>query len=66
MIKNIWRKSYKTKSYNNNVTTIFDNVDNDDDHDHNNNNNKVPKEGSDCICPSAIVTDSVFKSGKNH
>ena len=61
MVKNIWRKSY-----NNNVTTIFDNVDNDDDHDHNNNNNKVPKEGSDCICSFEIVTDSVFKSGKNH
>ena len=48
----------KTRSYNNNVTTISDNADNNnnnnnnDDNNNNNNNNNLPKEGSDCICNS--------------
>ena len=31
-----------------------------------NNSVKPAKEGSKCICLSAIVIDSIFKSGKNY
>ena len=30
------------------------------------NNNKIPKEGSQCICLSVILIDSVFRTGKNY
>ena len=43
----------KVKSYNENTNTNF--------HD-----NKIPKEGSEFICLSVILTDSVFKTGKNY
>ena len=42
----------KTKSNKGRIHTIF--------------NNKVPKEGSECICVSLIVTDSIFKRSKNY
>ena len=42
----------KTKSYEGKIKTNF--------HD-----NKVPKEGSQHICLSVILTDSVFSTGKN-
>ena len=29
-------------------------------------NKKIPKEGSQCICLSVILIDSVFRSGKNY
>ena len=29
-------------------------------------NNKIPKEGSQCICLSVILIDSVFRKGNNH
>ena len=59
MFSNKYLKS-KTRSYNNNVTTISDNADNNDNNNNNNdnnnnnnnNNNNLPKEGSDCICNS--------------
>ena len=48
---NYWKS--KTRSYNNNVTTISDNADNNGNNNNNNNNsNNLPKEGSDCICNS--------------
>ena len=43
----------KVKSYNENTNTNF--------HD-----NKIPKEGSEFICLSVILIDSVFKTGKNY
>ena len=42
----------KTKSNKGRISTIF--------------NNKVLKEGSECICVSLIVTDSIFKRSKNY
>ena len=47
----------KIKSYNIKITTNFKNV--------KSNSTKPPKEGSNCICLSAVVIDSVFKSDKN-
>ena len=29
-------------------------------------NNKIPKEGSQLICLSVILIDSVFRTGKNY
>ena len=29
-------------------------------------NNKIPKEGSQCICLSIILIDSIFKTGSNY
>ena len=65
-VKNILKKEFvsepvynekylktKVKSYNENTNTNF--------HD-----NKIPKEGSEFICLSVILIDSVFKTGKNH
>ena len=43
----------KPKSYNGKINTIF-------------HNNKIPKEGSQCLCLSVILIDSVFRIGKNH
>ena len=48
-------KSMKTKvkSYNGKINTNFY-------------NNKIPKEGSQCICLSVVLTDSVYKEDKNY
>ena len=43
----------KTKSYNEKTNTNF-------------HNNKISKEGSQCICLSVILIDSVLKTGKNY
>ena len=43
----------KIKSYNGKINTSFC-------------NNKIPKEGSQIICLSVILIDSVFRSGKNY
>ena len=29
-------------------------------------NDRIPKEGSECICLSVILTDSVYRTGKNY
>ena len=42
----------KIKSYNIKITITF--------------HIKAPKEEIKCVCPAAIVIDSVFKSGKNY
>ena len=44
---------YKIKSYNGKINTNF-------------HNNKIPKEGSQFICLSVILIDSVFRTGKNY
>ena len=41
------------KSYNRKIDTNF-------------HNNKIPKEGSQCICLSVILSDFVFRTGKNY
>ena len=58
----------KIKSYNVKIITNFNNNNNNNNNNNgnNNDNSKVHKEGSECICLSAIVTDSVFKSGKKY
>ena len=43
----------KIKSYNENINTNF-------------HNNKIPEEGSQFVCLSVILIDSVFQSGKNY
>ena len=43
----------KTKPYNGKINTNF-------------HNNKILKEGSQCICLSVILIDSVYKKDKNH
>ena len=43
----------KLKSYESKISTDF--------HD-----DRIPKEGSQCICLAVILTDSVFKIGKNY
>ena len=43
----------KIKSYNGKINTNF-------------HNNKLPKEGSQYICLSVILLDSIFKTGKNY
>ena len=43
----------KTKSYNGKINTNFHNM-------------KIPKEGSQCICLSLILIDSVFRTGNNY
>ena len=43
----------KTKSYNRKINTNFHNM-------------KIPKEGSQCICLSLILIDSVFRTGNNY
>ena len=43
----------KIKSYNGKINTNF-------------HNNRIPKEGSQCICLSVILIDSVFRTGKNY
>ena len=43
----------KIKSYNGKINTNF-------------HNNKIPKEGSQCICLSVILIDSVYKKDKNY
>ena len=43
----------KVKSYNGKINTNFY-------------NNKIPKEGSQCICLSVVLTDSVYKEDKNY
>ena len=43
----------KIKSYNGKITTNF-------------HNNKIPREGSQFICLSVILIDSVFRTGKNY
>ena len=43
----------KIKSYNGKINTNF-------------HNNKIPKEGSQCICLSVTLTDSVYKKDKNY
>ena len=48
----------KIKSYNGKINTNF----------HNNNNNlkKIPRTGSQFICLSITLTDSIFRTGKNY
>ena len=49
--KSVYNEKYrktKIKSYNGKINTNFD-------------NNKIPKEGSQCICLSVILIDSVYK-----
>ena len=43
----------KIKSYNGKINTNF-------------HNNKIPREGSQFICLSVILIDSVFRTGKNY
>ena len=43
----------KIKSYNGKINTNFY-------------NNRIPKEGSQCICLSVVLTDSVYKEDKNY
>ena len=43
----------KVKSYNGKINTNFY-------------NNKIPKEGSQCICLSVVLTDSVYKEDKSY
>ena len=43
----------KIKSYNGKIINNF-------------NNNKIPKEGSQFICLSVLLIDSVFRTGKNY
>ena len=43
----------KIKSYNGKISTNF-------------HNNKIPKEGSQCVCLSVILIDSVYKTDKNY
>ena len=43
----------KIKSYNGKININF-------------HNNKIPKEGSQFICLSVILIDSVFRTGKNY
>ena len=43
----------KIKSYNGKINT-------------NSHTNKIPREGSQCICLSVILIDSVFRTGKNY
>ena len=43
----------KTKSYNGKINTNFY-------------NNKIPKEGSQCICLSVILIDSVYRKYKDY
>ena len=50
--KEKYRKN-KIKSYNEKMNTNF-------------HNNKIPKEGSQYICLSIILPNSVFRTGKNY
>ena len=43
----------KIKSYGDKINTNF-------------HENRIPKESSHCVCLSVILTDSVFKTDKNH
>ena len=43
----------KIKFYNGKINTNF-------------HNNKIPKEGSQCICQSVVLIDSVYKKDKNY
>ena len=43
----------KIKSYNGKINTNFQ-------------NNKIPKEGSQCICLSLVLIDSVYRKDKNY
>ena len=52
----VYNKKYlkaKIKSYNGKLNTTF-------------HNNKIPKEGSQCICLSVMLIDSVFRTGNNY
>ena len=52
----VYNKKYlktKMKSYNGKINTNF-------------HNNKIPKEGSQCICLSVILINSVFRTSKNY
>ena len=52
----VYNKKYlkaKIKSYNGKINTNF-------------HNNKIPKEGSQCICLSEILINSVFRTSKNY
>ena len=54
--KQVYNEKYlkaKIKSYKGKINTIFY-------------NNKIPKEGSQFICLSVILIDSVFRMGKNY
>ena len=54
--KSVYNEKYiktKIKYYNGKINTNF-------------HNNKIPKEGSQCICPSVILIDSVYKKDKNY
>ena len=52
----VYNKKYlkaKIKSYNGKINTNF-------------HNDKIPKEGSQCICLSVILINSVFRTSKNY
>ena len=54
--KPVYNEKYlkaKIKSYNGKINTNF-------------HNNKIPREGSQFICLSVILIDSVFRTGKNY
>ena len=54
--KQVYNEKYlkaKIKSYNGKINTNF-------------HNNKIPKEGSQFICLSVILIDSIFRTGKNY
>ena len=50
-IENLYTIISKIKSYEGKINTNF-------------HNDKIPKEGSQCICPSVILIDSVYRTGK--
>ena len=50
-IVNLYTIISKIKSYEGKINTNF-------------HNDKIPKEGSQCICPSVILNDSVYRTGK--
>ena len=55
-IEPVYNEKYlkaKVKSYNGKINTNF-------------HKNKIPKEGSQFICLSIILIDSVFRAGKNY
>ena len=50
-IVNLYTIISQIKSYEGKINTNF-------------HNDKIPKEGSQCICPSVILIDSVYRTGK--
>ena len=50
---NLYTMKTKIKSYNGKINTDF-------------HNNKLPKEGSQCICLSLLLIDSVYRKNKDY